>query len=31
MPKKWMKVFVYIMLIALIGSSLLMIFEPFIR
>ncbi|WP_433946371.1 stressosome-associated protein Prli42 [Paenibacillus sp. SN-8-1] len=30
MPKKWMKIFIYLMLIAMIGSTLLMVFEPFI-
>ncbi|AWB45075.1 DUF4044 domain-containing protein [Paenibacillus sp. CAA11] len=28
MPKKWMKVFVYVMLAAMIGSVLLMVFDP---
>ncbi|RUT36148.1 DUF4044 domain-containing protein [Paenibacillus zeisoli] len=29
MPKKWMKIFIYLMLFAMIGSTLLMVFEPF--
>lgn len=31
MPKKWMRIFIYIMLVAMLGSTLLMVFEPFIR
>ncbi|CAJ1314482.1 stressosome-associated protein Prli42 [Paenibacillus sp. PK4536] len=28
--KKWFKVFIYIMLIAMVGSTLLMVIQPFL-
>ncbi|USB34705.1 stressosome-associated protein Prli42 [Paenibacillus sp. YPG26] len=31
MPKKWMKIFIYLMLFAMIGSTLLLVVEPFIN
>jgi hypothetical protein len=30
MPKKTMKIFVYVMLVAMLGSALLALLEPFI-
>ncbi|WP_223066573.1 stressosome-associated protein Prli42 [Paenibacillus caui] len=30
MPKKWMKLFVYLMLIAIVGSALIALIEPFV-
>lgn len=29
-PKKWFRIFVYIMLIAMVGSTLFMVIEPLI-